>query len=113
MNDIFIIPLFNIFIFSLAALLTYLLTLFFIKIAFSFNLLDYPKGRKNHLKPVPYLGGAAIFISFWFVVFLGIIASSFFNMDAGSHKPIQEILFGVNKKHLWKIMYTNCLGICQ
>lgn len=41
-----------------------------IRFAHDKNFLDYPKDRKTHPKPIPYLGGTVIFISFWAVFLL-------------------------------------------
>jgi len=69
----------NLTVFMFAAFLTYVLTLFFIQISYRFDLLDYPVGRKIHKKPTPFLGGVGVFISFWFVIFLGLSLAYFFN----------------------------------
>lgn len=50
-------------------LLSYLFTLYlvplFITIARKFNIIDYPNGTiKNHNRPTPYLGGAAVYLGF-------------------------------------------------
>jgi UDP-GlcNAc:undecaprenyl-phosphate GlcNAc-1-phosphate transferase len=37
--------------------------------ALKFNIMDQPAARKIHFSPTPYLGGAAIFISFYLVIF--------------------------------------------
>jgi UDP-GlcNAc:undecaprenyl-phosphate/decaprenyl-phosphate GlcNAc-1-phosphate transferase len=60
-------------IFVLTAVLGWFLTRITKKIAVSFRVVDYPtEDRKIHSKPIPLLGGSAIFISFWLVV-LGVI----------------------------------------
>ncbi|MEI6845729.1 MAG: MraY family glycosyltransferase, partial [Candidatus Firestonebacteria bacterium] len=51
-------------IFLLAFLLAVVLTPLAIKAAFKFKILDRPNKRKMHLKPVPRLGGAAVFTAF-------------------------------------------------
>lgn len=45
------------------------LLLSFLAIRFSdrFEIYDYPTRRKQHLRPMPHLGGVAIFIAFWSV----------------------------------------------
>lgn len=50
-----------------------LLTPRFVELAFKTDLLDYPEGRKSHKKPMPFLGGVIIFISFWCVIFGGLL----------------------------------------
>ncbi len=42
--------------------------------AFRFNILDHPVGRKAHGAPMPLLGGAAIFIAFYVVVLVHLVA---------------------------------------
>ncbi len=47
------------------------LTFFVIKIAKKFNILDHPVGsRKIHKKPIPLIGGLAIFISYFLLLFV-------------------------------------------
>ncbi|HDD64970.1 MAG TPA: undecaprenyl/decaprenyl-phosphate alpha-N-acetylglucosaminyl 1-phosphate transferase [Firmicutes bacterium] len=64
-----------IFIFSF--FLSFFLTILFKKIAYLANIFDYPSPRKIHKKPIPLLGGAAIFLSFSITILLGIIAVKF------------------------------------
>lgn len=53
------------FAFGIAFLMTFYLVPICAKIAYSFNILDTPDGRiKKHHKPVPYLGGIAVFLGF-------------------------------------------------
>ena len=63
---------FNIAVFALTAFLAVLLTPFFIRLAHHYDFLDYPEGRKEHVKPMPYLGGAAILSAFLIVVLPGL-----------------------------------------
>jgi UDP-GlcNAc:undecaprenyl-phosphate GlcNAc-1-phosphate transferase len=58
-----------IYIFLVSALLSVLLTRLMITLSHRFGIYDLPKGRKNHERPIPYLGGVAIYLSF-----LGILA---------------------------------------
>lgn len=45
-------------------------TLIIIKLAYFLNILDYPTStRKIHKKPIPLLGGVAIYLSFFLVIF--------------------------------------------
>src|SRR3989338_2957447 len=62
-------------VFCLALFLSYFLSGFFVPLAHRFNFLDYPTSRKRHKKPMPFLGGAAVFLSFWFVVAGGLVVS--------------------------------------
>lgn len=56
-----------------ALLLSFGITFFIIpqilKIAQQKQLYDLPNNRKEHLKPIPALGGISFFISFWIVIF--------------------------------------------
>ncbi|HTL71091.1 MAG TPA: MraY family glycosyltransferase [Candidatus Eisenbacteria bacterium] len=61
-------------VFLVAATMGYIFTFFFIGVSHRFKLLDYPEGRKIHARPMPFLGGAALFASFWATVFGGIAA---------------------------------------
>ena len=55
----------SIFSFFISFLLTFYLIPFFCAVAQRLNFLDVPDGKiKNHAKPVPHLGGLAIFIGF-------------------------------------------------
>lgn len=56
--------------FFVATVLSFLLTLTVKKIAQKLRIVDVPnEARKQHKNSVPLLGGSAIFISFWVVVF--------------------------------------------
>lgn len=61
--------------FAISAALCGLLVPVCIKVAIKQNILDYPTWRKTHKVPTPYLGGTAIFVSFWIVVGLGFLVS--------------------------------------
>lgn len=52
------------FVFGLSFLLSIVLVPLFLWVAKRFNIMDEPNHRKVHLKPIPRLGGPAIFISF-------------------------------------------------
>lgn len=58
--------------FLLAVLLALLLTPASIKLAGRWGIMDHPGERRIHSRPIPRLGGAAIYISFWLAVFLNI-----------------------------------------
>jgi len=51
--------------FLLSVLLSGILTYCMIAISRRMEIYDYPNGHKTHSRPTPFLGGAAIFISFW------------------------------------------------
>jgi UDP-GlcNAc:undecaprenyl-phosphate GlcNAc-1-phosphate transferase len=57
------------YILFLSFLLSNLLTPIVEKIGWKFKLLDYPSKRKIHKKPIPRVGGVAIFIAFIVTVF--------------------------------------------
>ena len=81
-NSLFIaLP--NLVVFTCTALLCYFLTFVCIQVSYGLDLLDYPSGRKSHKKPMPFLGGLAIFAAFWAVVILGIWIAYIF----GSNPP--------------------------
>ncbi len=66
---------FYFYIFLLALILTAGLTLLVKRVAFSFKIVDNPDkrgegGRKIHTRPVPLLGGLAIFGAYFFILFL-------------------------------------------
>lgn len=81
-------------IFSIAIFLSWCLTKIVVKLAKKWQILDYPsENRKIHKKPIPLLGGTAIYLSFliltgicWFV--------GFFNDGVISGKQIIGILLG-------------------
>lgn len=60
---------FHLSIFIIAGALSFLLTLFFRFFSFKIGAVDYPDERKIHRKPVARLGGIALFISFFIIVF--------------------------------------------
>lgn len=64
-------------VFFSAAGLSWILTRLCVPLSFRLKLLDYPEGRKTHLRPMPFLGGVAIFAAFWTVVFAGWAATVF------------------------------------
>ena len=57
-----------IYIFIISALLSIMLTKAMILFSHRFGIYDLPDGRKNHDRPIPYLGGAAIYVSFLAIV---------------------------------------------
>jgi UDP-GlcNAc:undecaprenyl-phosphate/decaprenyl-phosphate GlcNAc-1-phosphate transferase len=75
-ENVFLLTL-NAALFILATFLSYVLCGAFIKLSFRFDLLDYPEGRKMHLRPMPFLGGAGVFVSFWLLVVAAILLSGF------------------------------------
>ncbi|UCC38725.1 MAG: undecaprenyl/decaprenyl-phosphate alpha-N-acetylglucosaminyl 1-phosphate transferase [Candidatus Aminicenantes bacterium] len=58
------------FLLAFSFLLTFFLTLIIRRIAIRFKVLDYPDERKIHKKPIPLLGGLAIYISYIVTIFL-------------------------------------------
>lgn len=57
------------YIFAISAGISLVLTRLMIAVSHLFGIYDRPEGRKNHERPIPYLGGVAVYLSF-----LGIIA---------------------------------------
>ena len=56
--------------FVLAAVLALALTPLAITFAGRWGVIDYPEDRRVHTVPIPRLGGAAIYISFWLAVLI-------------------------------------------
>jgi len=62
--------------FSLSLCFSLILTPLIRKVAFAWELLDQPTGRKVHTRPLPRLGGLAIYVAFWLSFWGGMIAST-------------------------------------
>lgn len=74
-------------VFILSFLLSIILTLIVKKIAQRLKILDYPKEeRKIHKKPIPLLGGMAIFLSFFLVL------SCFYPEILSSHVKLKHLI---------------------
>ena len=88
-----------IYIFCASAVMGLLLTRLMIYLSHKTGAYDVPVGRKNHGKPVPYLGGAAIYLAF-----MGVIAVNMWllNLLDGKFEMVAEI-----SKHLH---YSVALG---
>lgn len=80
-------------IFSIALVLTLIFTPVVKKIAFLFNAIDIPSGRKVHTKEMPRLGGLGIFMGFIVAVLIAILIAYFRNMGL-HYKAIWGILLG-------------------
>jgi len=62
-------PIVSFLVIAFAALIVAAVSLFgLIKAGHRWNLLDYPGHHKRHKRPVPYLGGIALFVSVWLAV---------------------------------------------
>lgn len=81
--------------FCVSAVLSYFLTFFFINISRQLDLLDYPAELKLHKKPMPFLGGVGVFLSFWVVIFVGIFVAYYFKTQAPRAEFSADILSGV------------------
>lgn len=57
---------------------TFLFVRLFRSLALRWNFLDYPAERKFHRRPMPLMGGAAIFTGFWVSVCAGLFAVKVF-----------------------------------
>lgn len=103
-------PLIYLSVFLLSTLLSYGITPALIRIAHIWNLLDIPTDRKCHREPTPYIGGIAVFISFWTVIFSALfffyiygsqirdslpLPSFFYNLQAWSPKILGVFIGGV------------------
>ena len=53
-----------IYVFAVSALLSLVLTRLMIAVSHRLRIYDLPNGRKDHDRPIPYLGGVAIYLSF-------------------------------------------------
>jgi UDP-GlcNAc:undecaprenyl-phosphate GlcNAc-1-phosphate transferase len=82
-------------IFLFAALVSYVMAAVLVHVSHRFDLLDYPTERKAHAMPTPFLGGAAVFLSFWSVVLVGVVIAWFSQQTGRSFGPYQPILSGV------------------
>ena len=100
-----VVLLLNVVVLGVAAVIGYLSTNVFIGISNRFKLLDYPEGRKIHPRPMPFLGGAALFVSFWSTIFSGITAVAFFSGIPTSPPGFSELLSSVS------MMMPRLLGI--
>ena len=88
----------GLFIFSLAG--SVIFTHLFISIANKFNIYDYPEKRKMHSKPMPLLGGLAVYVSFITALLVnfhfswelkGMIIAASFVMISGLLDDIKEL----------------------
>ena len=57
-----------IYIFLVSAAIGLVMTKAMIRMSHKMGVYDVPAGRKDHGEPVPYLGGAAIYLSFMIVI---------------------------------------------
>ena len=74
--------------FILTLLISFALSHLSIRFCRQFEIYDYPTRRKQHLYPMPHLGGVAIFVSFW-VVF----AAAYSLSDVIQNELYGKILF--------------------
>lgn len=51
---------------------TFLFTKIFRRLAVKWKFIDHPSERKFHKKPMPLMGGVAIFLGFWIAMFTGL-----------------------------------------
>ena len=73
--------------FLITFVLSALLTLLVRKIAFKLNIVDHPDGQRHlHAKPIPLLGGVAIFLSFWIITIFLV-----FNPVYGIEKIVDQL----------------------
>jgi UDP-GlcNAc:undecaprenyl-phosphate GlcNAc-1-phosphate transferase len=82
--------LFSVIYFIITFLLSASLTLLTRRVALKLNIIDHPdQSRHLHAKPTPLLGGTAIFLSFWSVIFCVV----FFNPVQGIEKITLPLIF--------------------
>lgn len=65
-------------IFLFSFFITLILVRFLREKAIRWNFIDHPNERKIHKKPMPLLGGAAIFFGFWLTIGLGLLIAKLF-----------------------------------
>lgn len=91
-------------IFAFAFIISMIFTWLTIRIASRFGILDKPNERKIHSKPVPLLGGVAIFASYALALLVnfrfswqlkGVVIASFLILLAGLWDDIRELPAGV------------------
>lgn len=71
--------------FAIAVFLAVIFTPVSIKVAHKFGVLDQPGGRRIHKRPIPRMGGIAIYTAFWLSVFLTVdLNSSIMGLFLGS-----------------------------
>ena len=69
------------FIAAVAALVTLLITPLVRRFALDRGLVDYPGGRKIHSKPIPRLGGVAIFAGVVAAITVQVVGEYFFSWN--------------------------------
>jgi UDP-GlcNAc:undecaprenyl-phosphate GlcNAc-1-phosphate transferase len=62
-----------------------------IRLGHSYQLLDYPGKHKRHDKPIPLLGGTALFVVVWLTIGIGYLAAPDYLNDLS---PLVPYLFG-------------------
>ena len=70
------------YIFILAFLLSFILTPLIIKLARWLKIFDYPNSQKIHSRPLPLLGGVAVYIAFMLPLLFNVLSS----------KPLQGVM---------------------
>lgn len=72
MDKSILLQLMHLAVFAAAAGLSWFITPLMERLSSRYGYLDYPGGRKRHSRPMPFLGGVAVFVSFWGVVWIGL-----------------------------------------
>ncbi len=79
-------------VFVIASIISYMLTPYAKRLAYKLGAIDVPRdNRRVHKKPIPSLGGIAIYISFIIVVAMSVV----FNKNMGFGRELRGILLGV------------------
>lgn len=69
-----------------------IITPMMIALAKSFNLMDIPVGRKSHRQPTPYLGGVAVFLSFWVTIVVALLCNVYLSRTGMSTLSANQLL---------------------
>ena len=64
------------------------------KLAGKWGAIDYPGGRHVHTKPIPRLGGLAIYAAFWSAALIMQVWDNFYSMDASTTTQIRGLFIG-------------------
>jgi len=89
-----------IFVFFIAFLLSLLLTPIVLRVANRFNIVDVPKDRKVHDRPIPRLGGVAMFFAFMVSLALLALNREMFLDVAGKEPRLPLFLVGLTAAFL-------------
>ena len=89
------VPLLDLAVFICAAGLSFILTYCLVRFAHRVKFLDYPDERKRHKTPTPSLGGTGLFLSFWIVVFSGVVLAGLFKNRFPHYGSVGIVISGI------------------